>query len=105
MTCIGLPKYDEIIQPFEHGEPFSKKTCLWLKGLPPLMPTKILTEYQPFINGGGGRLNRKNYQGKSFANGSKKRSKTFEGIAKAMAEQWSKYILEEQAISAWNKRS
>lgn len=88
MTCVGLPKYTQIIQPYQFGEPYSKKTCLWLKGLPTLEPTKILTEYQPFINGGGGRLNKPNYKGKRFANGSKNRSKTFEGIAKAMAEQW-----------------
>lgn len=88
MTCVGLPKYTQIIQPYQFGEPYSKKTCLWLKGLQPLQPTKILTEYQPFINGGGGRLNKPNYKGKQFANGSKNRSKTFEGIAKAMAEQW-----------------
>lgn len=88
MTCVGLPKYNQIIQPYEYGDPYSKKTCLWLKGLPPLQPTNILTEYQPFINGGGGRLNRPNYKGKKFANGAKKRSKTFPGIAKAMAEQW-----------------
>lgn len=54
MTCVGLPKYNQIIQPYEYGDPYSKKTCLWLKGLPPLQPTNILTEYQPFINGGGG---------------------------------------------------
>lgn len=95
MTCVGLPKYHQVIQPYQFGEPFSKKTCLWLKGLPPLNYTQVLSEWQPFINGGGGRLNRPNYFGKKFANGAKKRSKTFEGIAKAMAEQWSEYILKE----------
>ena len=88
MTCIGLPPYDQVIQPYEYGDPYSKKTCLWLKGLPKLKPTNILDEYQPFINGGGGRLERQNYNGKTFANGSKARSKTFPGIAKAMALQW-----------------
>lgn len=88
MGCVGLPKYTQIIQPYEFGEPYSKKTCLWLKGLPPLMPTEIVADYQPFINGGGGRLQKPNYKGKTFASGSKKRSKTFVGIAKAMAEQW-----------------
>ena len=65
-----------------------KRTYLWLKGLPKLEPTDILTEYQPFINGGGGRLNRDNYKGKKFAGSSKNRSKTFLGIARAMATQW-----------------
>lgn len=42
------------------------------------------------LNGIGGRLNKPNYKGREFANGSTKRSKTFPGIAKAMAEQWTK---------------
>jgi len=90
MNIIGLPQRTQLIQPYQFGEPFSKKTCLWLKGLPELKPTNVLTEYQPFINGGGGRLERVNYKDKSFANGANKRSKTFPGIAKAMAEQWTK---------------
>jgi len=90
MKVVGLPEKTQVIQPYEYGDPFSKRTYLWLKGLPKLKPTNILTDYQPFINGGGGRLNKSNYKGKSFANGSTKRSKTFEGIAKAMAEQWTK---------------
>lgn len=88
MKIVGLPEKTQVIQPYEYGDPYSKKTYLWLKGLPNLQPTNIITEYQPFINGGGGRLNKVNYSGKKFANGSSKRSKTFPGIAKAMAEQW-----------------
>ena len=88
MTVYMLPKATQIIQPYEFGEPYSKKTCLWLRGLPNLEPTEILDEYQPFINGGGGRLEKPNYKGKTFAEGSGARSKTFTGIAKAMAEQW-----------------
>ena len=88
MSIYMLPKPTQMIQPFEFGELYSKKTCLWLKGLPKLKPTDIKTEYQPFINGGGGRMNRPNYAGKSFAVGGKIRSKTFPGIARAMADQW-----------------
>jgi len=88
MSVYMLPKCQQVIQPYMFGEPYSKKTCLWLKGLPPLLPTEILSEYQPFINGGGGRLDRPNYKGKKFAEGSKSRSETFPGVAKAMAEQW-----------------
>ena len=88
MTVYMLPKATQVIQPYEFGEPYSKKTCLWLRGLPKLKPTNILNEYQPFINGGGGRLEKPNYKGKTFAEGSNARSKTFVGIAKAMAEQW-----------------
>lgn len=88
MSIYMLPPATQTIQPFEYGDPYSKKTCLWLKGLPKLMPTDILTMYQPFINGGGGRMDRPNYKGKKFATGGCARSKTFEGIAEAMAEQW-----------------
>ena len=90
MKIVGLPEKSQVIQPYQFGDPFSKRTYLWLKGLPKLEYTNVLTEYQPFINGGGGRLNKENYKGKKFANGSTKRSKTFPGIAKAMAEQWTK---------------
>lgn len=88
LKIVGLPEKSQVIQPYQFGDPYSKKTCLWLKNLPPLVPTNVLTEYQPFINGGGGRLNRPNYQNKKFAAGSINRSKTFAGIAKAMAQQW-----------------
>lgn len=88
MGIYMLEKPSQVIQPYMFGDPYSKKTCLWLKGLPPLQPTNVLSEYQPFINGGGGRMGRPNYKGKKFANGSCGRSKTFPGIAKAMAEQW-----------------
>jgi len=88
MNIIGLPERSQMIQPYEFGDPYSKKTCLWLKNLPKLMATNVLTEYQPFINGGGGRMNRAHYKNKKFAAGSIARSKTFPGIAKAMAQQW-----------------
>ena len=88
MTIIGLPARSQLIHPYQFGDPYSKKTCLWLKNLPNLVPTNVLTEYQPFIYGGGGRLNRAHYKNKKFAGGSTARSKTFPGIAKAMALQW-----------------
>ena len=88
MSIYMMPKATQVIQPYEFGDPYSKRTCLWLRGLSPLKPTNVLSEYQPFINGGGGRLERPNYKGKRFAEGSRERSKTFLGIAKAMAEQW-----------------
>jgi len=88
MKIIGLPEKSQVIQPYEYGDPYSKRTYLWLRNLPNLVPTKVLTEYQPFINGGGLRLDRENYQHKKFANNALERSKTFPGIAKAMATQW-----------------
>lgn len=88
MSVYMLPKATQVIQPFMFGEPYSKKTCLWIKGVNPLQPTEVLEEYQPFINGGGGRMNKPNYKDKKFASGSCQRSKTLPGIAKAMADQW-----------------
>ena len=88
MSIYQLPRESQMIQPFMFGDPYSKKTCLWLKGLPPLFPTELIVGYQPYINGGGGRLEKENYKGRKFAEGSCARSKTFPGIAKAMAEQW-----------------
>ena len=86
----GLPKYTQIVQPYEYGHPFSKKTCLWLNGLHELMPTEILTEYKPYVSCGTSRnKGNPNKAGVSRAGGASKiRSKTFPGIAAAMAEQW-----------------
>lgn len=85
-----LPPYKQIVQPYEYGHPYSKKTCLWLKGLPKLIPTNVLSEYVPYVSCGTS-ANKGNPEkaGFSRAGGAAKvRSKTFEGIAKAMAEQW-----------------
>ena len=90
LKVVELPKETQKIQPYEFGEPYSKLTYLWLKGLDPLKPTNILTEYKPFVSCGTSR-NKGNSDkaGYSRAGGaSKARSKTFWGIAKAMADQW-----------------
>lgn len=85
-----MPECSQIIQPYEYGEPWSKRTCLWLKGLPLLKPTKIVTEYIPFCTSGSYTYTHNSkYSGASRKGGSSiSRSKTFIGIAKAMAEQW-----------------
>lgn len=78
-----LPPYSQVIQPYMFGHPLQKKTCLWLKGLPDLVPTDVIPKEQcqstkiagNWFNKGG-----KDRQGN--------RAKTFPGIAKAMAEQW-----------------
>lgn len=89
MKIIGLPPYTQAIQPWQFGYPYSKRTCLWLRGLPPLEPTEIIEQHEPFINGGykdeNGKYRR--FSGRNERN-QKIRSKTFPGIAKAMAEQW-----------------
>lgn len=54
MSVYMLPKASQVIQPYEFGEPYSKKTYLWLRGLPPLFSTEIVSDISPFINGGVG---------------------------------------------------
>ena len=84
-----MTKYRQIIQPYEFGHPYSKRTCLWLKGLPPLEPTDIVEPVCSWVSGGSKRADgtpRSNI-GAPFRD-SKRRSKTFPGIARAMAEQW-----------------
>ena len=89
MKLIGLPQYDQVIQPYEYGHPYSKRTCLWLKGLPPLMPTELMAFHEPYFNGGckDAHGNYRRFQGRKERD-AKTRSKTFPGIARAMAEQW-----------------
>ena len=85
----NLPiKPTQKIQPYEFGHPYSKTTCLWLKGLPKLQSTKVLEKPE------GGWVNQcftKDGRYGGFASNfqtSAERSKTFEGIGQAMAEQW-----------------
>ena len=89
MKLIGLPPYQQAIQPYQFGHPYSKRTCLWLKGLPKLQATKIMEHHEPYVNGGckDANGNYRKFQGRKERD-PKIRSKTFEGIAEAMAEQW-----------------
>lgn len=89
LKIVGLPPYTQAIQPYWFGHPYSKRTCLWLKGLPPLVPTNILDHHEPYVNGGtkDANGNYKRFKGRKERD-PKTRAKTFPGIAKAMAEQW-----------------
>lgn len=82
-TIFGLPKYTQTIQPYEHGHPYQKKTCLWLKNLPLLVPSNIITERQSTKIAG-------NWFNKGGKDRQVNRSKTFPGIAQALASQWGK---------------
>jgi hypothetical protein len=87
LKIVGLPKESQVIQPYQYGHPYSKRTHLWLKNLPVLNPTKIVYEHQPYLpsNTGGAKRGQKF----TYRNISQKdSSKTFQGIADAMAEQW-----------------
>lgn len=89
MKIVDLPSYTQVIQPYYFGHPYSKRTCLWLRGLPPLMPTEVMAHHEPFVNGGhkDAHGNYRRFKGRKERD-PKIRSKTFNGIAKAMAEQW-----------------
>ena len=78
---FGLPKYSQTVQPYEHGHPFKKKTCFWLKNLPLLQPTDIVDVRESTKIAG-------NWFNKGGKDRQKNRAKTFSGIATAMAEQW-----------------
>lgn len=79
---FDLPKHTQVIQPFEHGHPFQKRTLLWLKNLEKITPTNITEERQPTTTAEW--FNR----GEIGVARQIRRSKTFQGIADAMADQW-----------------
>ena len=78
-----LPEKTQVIQPWQFGHPYSKRTQLWLKGLPKLIPTNIV-EVESSCRKAG------NWFNKGGKDRQRNRSKTFPGIAKAMAEQWTR---------------
>lgn len=89
-AVFEMPPCSQVVQPYEYGHPYSKKTCLWLKGLPQLIPTHIMEDHVPFVSSGTySKTHEQKYKGASRKGGAaKSRSKTFQGIAAAMAEQW-----------------
>lgn len=97
MKIVGLPPYTQAIQPYQFGHPYSKRTCLWLKGLPNLVPTEIIDRHEPYVNGGckDAHGNYLKFQGRKERD-QLTRSKTFPGIAKAMAEQWAGRLEEDE---------
>lgn len=83
-----LPKYSQILQPWQYGHGETKATCLWLVNLPELRPTEIVSGRDQNI-----------WRMPPGPERTKLRSKTFPGIAKAMAQQWSEYILSKQKVA------
>ena len=90
-------KPNQIIQPWQFGDAFQKSTCLWLKNLPELKPTEIVGkgEFKEWVDKKTGKLKRQPLwffealsKAKTKEERSTIRSKTFPGIAKAMAQQW-----------------
>ena len=74
---------DQVIEPYQFGDPWQKATCLWLYNLPRLVPTDIVEPIGKWVDAG-----EKTGQRKGKHRSSKDRSRTFAGIAAAMADQW-----------------
>ena len=89
LKIFGLPQYSQIIHPWMFGDEYLKMTCLWLKYLPPLFATDIVVPTSKWVNSSDHRKTKKDDDwAKSGKRSQKDRSKTFPGIAAAMAEQW-----------------
>lgn len=86
MSTLYRPP-DQIIQPYEYGHEATKTTCLWLRGLPPLQPTRVVGKGARHVTKGGNSLPAW-YNLPPSADRWKIRSATWPGIAEAMAEQW-----------------
>ena len=84
----GLPKYTQIVQPYQFGHEVQKKTCLWLKGLSKLNATNVVEHGEKYIGKDGKSNGSKWYQLSPSKDRWKHRSRTFPGIARAMAAQW-----------------
>lgn len=81
-------KWSQMVHPWMFGHPEEKKTCLWLKGLPPLMATQIMEERESTM-----------WKLSPSPDRSKKRSLTYQGIADAMAGQWS--VIEQSGMEVY----
>lgn len=92
-SVFEMPRHTQEIQPYQFNDdgthPYTKKTRLWLRGLPMLVPTTPgCKPAGPYVPAGTGRKNREKYGAAKRGEDAKNRAKTFHGIAKAMAEQW-----------------
>ena len=89
-------KPDQIVQPWQFGDSYQKNTCFWMKGLPALQPTEVVDpgEFKEFVSAKGVKKRQPLWYYEALkltpSERSKARSKTFPGIAKAMAKQWTK---------------
>lgn len=88
-SIFCLPPYTQVIQPYQFGHPYTKRTCLWLKGLPPLAATNLVVPTATWCPSGSySKKHEQQYRGMFTTDRAKNRAKTFPGIARAMAEQW-----------------
>lgn len=98
LKIINLPVHNQIIQPYQYGHEFSKRTLLWLKNLPLLESTDIKSNYVSYLpSNTGGKKRGQSYRFVSISQ--KQSSKTFIGIAEAMSKQWGAYVAEKNSYS------
>lgn len=105
-------KPDQIVNPFDFGDPARKPTCLWLKNLPKLKSTNLgdaplfgsSLDMGEFHTTKSGKVLPKWYNLPPSENRAKIRSKTFPGIAEAMAKQWGQYLKESKKINQNNEK-
>lgn len=89
-----LPKKTQVVQPYMFGHPYTKRTQLWLKGLPLLEATNLVLPERSWCPSGSYSGNHgEKHRGMFTSDRAKNRSKTFQGIADAMAEQWAGKLL------------
>jgi hypothetical protein len=88
LKIFNLPPHTQAIQPFQFGHPYSKRTLLWLKNLPKLVPINVLENYTPFLPSNTGGKKRGQSYSIGISKNAKQSSNTFHGIAEAMAQQW-----------------
>ena len=94
---FAMPEYSQIIHPYQFGHPYTKKTCLWLRNLPRVTPTNIVKPTATWCPSGSySHKHEEQHKGMFTTDRAKNRAKTFPGIAKAFAEQWGDYILQEE---------
>lgn len=97
---------DQIVQPYEFGDSYQKTTCLWLKNLPRLQPTDIVDKGEIYTAKSGKKMpawsHRPEVLAMSKEERNRLRSKTFPGIANAMAEQWGNWVFHpEKRFEGW----
>lgn len=97
LRCFGLPPATQYVEPFMFGDPWRKKTGLWLRGLPQLKATDTVEPSGLWVGSTSGkREHADGYRYELHTNrDQKRRAKTFPGIAKAMAKQWAGEMKEE----------
>lgn len=99
---------DQIIQPWQFGDPYDKQTALWLKGLPKLKPTNVIARPERITYASGKTMPKWYAELWHDKDRSVLRSKTFPGIAAAMADQWGEEVsvpMEESQLTFWGSKT